>query len=150
MSNKLTIKQEKFCQVYIETGNASEAYRRAYDASGMKPNTVEKRACELLKNGKVAGRVRELASAHAQRHEITIDKLTEMLVHAYKLAMKKEVASPSAAVSATLGLGKLHQLIVEKKQIAGDINHKHTHHLEPSETDAWINKVLGSETQAIH
>jgi len=25
---KLTIKQEKFCCAYIETGNASEAYRK--------------------------------------------------------------------------------------------------------------------------
>jgi len=28
----LTIKQEAFCQAYIETGNASEAYRTAYAA----------------------------------------------------------------------------------------------------------------------
>ena len=30
---KLTPKQEKFCQVFIETGNASEAYRQAYAVS---------------------------------------------------------------------------------------------------------------------
>ena len=29
----LTPKQEKFCQKYIEMGNASEAYRQAYNAS---------------------------------------------------------------------------------------------------------------------
>jgi phage terminase small subunit len=27
---KLTIKQEKFCNKYLECGNASEAYRYAY------------------------------------------------------------------------------------------------------------------------
>lgn len=31
----LTIKQEAFCQAYIETGNASEAYRTAYAADKM-------------------------------------------------------------------------------------------------------------------
>lgn len=29
----LTPKQEKFCQLYIELGNASEAYRQSYDCS---------------------------------------------------------------------------------------------------------------------
>ena len=31
----LTPKQEKFCQLYIELGNASEAYRQSYDCSKM-------------------------------------------------------------------------------------------------------------------
>lgn len=37
---QLTPKQETFCLAYIETGNASEAYRQAYDAENMKPDTV--------------------------------------------------------------------------------------------------------------
>ena len=36
----LTPKQEAFACAYVETGNASEAYRRAYDvAPDCKPNT---------------------------------------------------------------------------------------------------------------
>ena len=31
--NELTQKQENFCLAYIETGNASEAYRKAYNAA---------------------------------------------------------------------------------------------------------------------
>lgn len=57
---KLTVKQEKFCQAYMELGCASNAYRRAYDASKMKPATVNRKAKELLDNGKVAARVKEL------------------------------------------------------------------------------------------
>jgi len=56
----LTIKQEAFCQKYIETGNASEAYRQAYDASAMKPATVNKRSNELFANGAITGRIAEL------------------------------------------------------------------------------------------
>ena len=56
----LTPKQEKFCLVYLETGNASEAYRQAYDAQSMKPETVNKRASELLDNGVIAGRLEAL------------------------------------------------------------------------------------------
>lgn len=57
---KLTVKQEKFCQAYIETGNANEAYRRAYSTARMKPTTVNKRAHELLRNRVVTGRLLQL------------------------------------------------------------------------------------------
>lgn len=43
--SELTIKQEKnFCLYHVETGNASEAYRRAYNTDGMKPETINRRA----------------------------------------------------------------------------------------------------------
>ena len=58
----MTPKQEAFCLAYVETGNASEAYRRAYDAARMKPGTVNRKAKELLDNGKITARVDELRS----------------------------------------------------------------------------------------
>jgi len=58
----VTPKQEAFCLAYVETGNASEAYRRAYDAARMKPGTVNRKAKELLDNGKITARVDELRS----------------------------------------------------------------------------------------
>ena len=56
----LTIKQEKFCNYYIETGNASEAYRRAYDCKNMSEKAIWENASKLLNNTKVAPRVKEL------------------------------------------------------------------------------------------
>lgn len=53
----LTIKQEAFCERYIETGNASEAYRQAYDAGKMKPATVNRTAKSLVDDPKIAARV---------------------------------------------------------------------------------------------
>ena len=58
MANNLTPKQEAFCLAYIETGNASEAYRRAYDAEKMKPPVINVKACQLLAEDKIAVRVR--------------------------------------------------------------------------------------------
>jgi len=60
---KPTQKQENFCLAYLETGNASEAYRRAYAASKMTAETIHKRSSELLKNGVVAGRMAVLRAA---------------------------------------------------------------------------------------
>lgn len=53
MPNGLTIKQEKFCHVYMETGNASEAYRQVYSCGKMKPETIRVKACLLLKKDNI-------------------------------------------------------------------------------------------------
>lgn len=77
--NGLTPKQEKFSTLYIETGNASEAYRQSYDAEGMNDNSVGKTAHELLKNPKVAQRIEELRAEHRERHKVTVDRIVAEL-----------------------------------------------------------------------
>ena len=72
----LTPKQEKFCQLYIELGNASEAYRQSYNCSKMTTEVINVKASELLnKNGKITVRVEELRQAHQQRHNLTVDNI---------------------------------------------------------------------------
>ena len=56
-AKKLTIKQEKFCNKYLECGNASEAYRFAYDCSKRSESTVGENASRQLANSKVAARI---------------------------------------------------------------------------------------------
>lgn len=80
MKKGLTIKQEKFCNKYLECGNASEAYRYAYDCSRMGDETVWKRASELMQNGKVTGRIKELQSSFQKRTEITKERVLNELV----------------------------------------------------------------------
>jgi phage terminase small subunit len=71
----LTPKQEAFCRAYVETGNASEAYRRSYDASKMAPATINRRATELLANSTIRARVQALQEGHQKRHELTVDRV---------------------------------------------------------------------------
>lgn len=146
---KLTIKQEKFCLAYIETGNASEAYRRAYNCKKMSANAICVQASRMLDNPKVALRVRELASAHAQRHEITVDSLTEMLKADRTLARTEK--KPGDAINAVMSIAKLHGMVVEKKNVDVNADHKHNHSVEPvSESAHWLARMLGgaSEGQA--
>lgn len=75
----LTPKQENFCLAYLETGNASEAYRRSYDAENMKPETINKRASELLDNGEIAGRLAELNQAAVTAAVMTRQEALEKL-----------------------------------------------------------------------
>ena len=86
----LTSKQEAFARFFVETGNASEAYRRAYQVSaGIKPETVHKRASELLANGEVTGRVSQLQGKAAKRAEITVQSLADELEEARAIGKAK-------------------------------------------------------------
>lgn len=117
MSNGLTEKQAAFARAYVECGgNASEAYRRAYDAKNMSAEAIKVEACRLLQRPNVSLTVETLRAKHQKRHEITIDKLTEWLEQALEKAMA-EPKGASAAVSAVLGIGKLHGLVVDKKEV---------------------------------
>lgn len=89
----LTPKQEAFCIAYIETGNASEAYRKAYDAENMKPETVTKRASELLANGDIAGRCAELRAGLVELSLWTRENSVKALIKAYKVAEEERQAS---------------------------------------------------------
>lgn len=61
MGKKIALNREKFCNYYIECGNASEAYRKAYPRSvGWKEGVVKSHASALLKNEDVAMRLGEL------------------------------------------------------------------------------------------
>jgi phage terminase small subunit len=129
MACKLTPKQGAFALAYIETGNASEAYRRAYSVNGKSENTVHVEASRLLDNPKISLRVAELQAAHRQRHNVTVDTLTNELEAARELAMKDEKGA-SAAVSAVLGKAKLHGLLVDRSEVNANVRMSHEDALE--------------------
>lgn len=105
--SELTQKQESFCLKHVECGNASEAYRHAYDCESMKPATINRKAKELLDNGKITARLAELQKAHAERHEITVDDLIKELEENRIAALSAETVQSSAATAATMGKAKL-------------------------------------------
>jgi len=111
-SAALTGKQEAFARAYVETGNASEAYRRAYNAENMKPEAVWVEAGRVLSDPKVSPRVAELQAAAAERAIVSVLSLTHELEEARALAMQE--AMPSAAVAASMGKAKLHGLLTDK------------------------------------
>lgn len=118
MNPGLPPKQEAFAQAYFETGNASEAYRRAYPGSEKwKPESIHVKASKLLATAKVQLRVAQLQTAHAKRHEITVDDLVAELETARMLAHAEGHAG--AAVSATMGKAKLLGLVVDRNELSG-------------------------------
>ena len=90
---------------YVELGNASEAYRQVYNTENMKPESVNRKAKELMDNGKITARIETLQAEHAKRNAITVDSLINELEEARTVAKEKE--NPNAMVTATMGKAKL-------------------------------------------
>lgn len=116
-AKKLTPKQEKFCQKFIELGNASEAYRQSYNCERMKTSTINSRAKELCKDGPITTRIDELQADHRERHDWTVDDAIIELEEARQVA--KQEAAASAMVAATMGKAKVLGLLVDKKEHTG-------------------------------
>lgn len=143
---ELTPKQEAFAQAYVETSNASEAYRRVYAKPGSKAETIGAAACKTLAHEGVAARVIELQDQARQRHAVTMDSLTAELDAARALAMKDEKGA-SAAVAAVMGKAKLHGFLVDKvkQTIEGQIDLKAD--IDPIQRAKAVSMVL---VRALH
>ena len=111
----MTPKQADFIALYLETQNASEAYKRAYNSTG-KQNTIHRKASELLKHPEVKKEL-ELLQAHAkEQNKITLDSVVDELEEARQIA--KQLGNASAMVSATLGKAKVLGLVIDKQETA--------------------------------
>lgn len=75
----LTIKQELFIHEYMKDGDASMAYRKAYDCSMMKTTTINRSAFALVHNPKIAARITKLRADIEKKHEVTRDKVLKEL-----------------------------------------------------------------------
>ena len=114
----LTPKQEKFCQVAVETGNYNEAYRQAYGQfNNMNTNSAKRQAVILSQQPEIAQEIDRLREAARARHSVSVDTVTLALEDARMVAM--DGGNACAAVQASMGNAKLHGLLVDKQQIQG-------------------------------
>lgn len=73
----LTPKQEKFCLEYLKDGNASRAYREAYNVTTTNESTINSKASHLLKEYKISTRIDELRKATTSKEIDYIKKLKD-------------------------------------------------------------------------
>lgn len=113
----LTPKQEAFALAYVETGNASEAYRRAYSAAKMKTASIAVAASKLIADPNITLRVQELQGKAAEACQVTLEGHLQRLA---QLSLKAEREGKySAAVAAEISRGKAAGLYVEKTELTG-------------------------------
>ena len=111
MRSKLTSKQSAFCRHVTAGSSLSEAYRKSYSASKMKPATVRREAHRLMRNPNVATTVEKLEretevvlveKTIADRKEV-LETLTQM--------MRGELETDSNKVRATQLLAQAHGIL---------------------------------------
>jgi phage terminase small subunit len=98
----LTTKQEAFAQAIADGMTQADAYRAAFNAGKMKPETIYARASELMADSKVAGRVKELRAELSKKAIWTREMSVKALVQAFK------EGKPSDKVSAVRELNAMH------------------------------------------
>jgi hypothetical protein len=105
----------------MELGNASEAYRKSYNASKMKDETIRVKAFELMQGGNITERLDFLRNQAAKRNDVTVDSLMAELEEARQVAMTAPTPQSSAAVAATMGKAKLAGLDKQLVEHSGKI-----------------------------
>ncbi|ROM84107.1 terminase small subunit [Pseudomonas brassicacearum] len=133
-------KMEKFCLAYVETANAAESYRIAYNTENMATATIGREGYNTLQKPQVQARLEELRKQVMERHEITVDTLLAELEEARKAALGAETPQTSAAVSATMGKAKL--LGLDKKIV--ELTGKNGSPIQTSSTVTVDQKALSS------
>lgn len=111
---KLTIKQAKFAAQYVTHGNASCAYRDAYDAQHMSDGAVRVEACRLLQHPNVAQHIDEARKRMATKAEITQQTIIGMLIEDREFA--QSLKNASAATAASMGLAKVTGHLAEDRK----------------------------------
>ena len=79
MEKKLTPKQEAFAKNVASGMTQADAYRAAYAAGKMKPESVQVNASKLMSDAKVAQRVSELRNDGAEKAAYTLADHLERL-----------------------------------------------------------------------
>ena len=115
----LTPKQEAFCIAYIETGNATEAYRRAYEPTTNKEATLNRSAKALVDNPKIASRVSELRAPVIEAAQLTLESHLEELKRLRDAALSAEKYGP--AINAEVARGRASGFYVEKVSLQGGL-----------------------------
>ena len=120
----LTQRQEKFVRALIAGKSQRQAYKEAYNATKMKDETIDTRACELLKNSKVKARYDELLEEHKNKALYTREEMVNDLIWIKEKA-KEDIKNPKKGlrqangtifINAIKELGELNELYPSKKQ----------------------------------
>lgn len=118
----MTEKQKAFCDYYLETGNATEAYKRAYP-SCKKDGTARTNSSKLLTNANISQyidkRLKEIESERIAKPEEVLQYLTKVLRGEEKDQFGLDATLQDRTKAAEL-LGKRYRLFVDK--VETDVN----------------------------
>ena len=150
----LTVKQRKFAENVVSGMNLSDSYRAAYDASSMKPATVQRRACELMTHGKVKACVEALAAVKRRQSEAVTVSDRDMLIRLLRSWSTGEESATSSQLRAAELLGKacgLYREVIEDHRerpaaaVAAELESKLAGLLQPPTVNVTLTEVIEAD-----
>lgn len=138
----LTLKEEAFCQSYIQSGNAEDAYRASYKTANMNPNTISNESNVLLRKAHICKRLAELRDLSSRVAVYGLNEAMGEAKKAFDLAIKTN--SPAAMVSAVTLRAKLAGILVEKREVTTSVKE-----VPDDELDRRIREVAAQAGVAI-
>lgn len=123
MDKKMNEKQKAFCDYYLELGNATEAYKRAYP-NCKKDGTARTNSSKLLTNANISQyideRLKEIESERIAKPEEVLQYLTKVLRGEEKDQFGLDATLQDRTKAAEL-LGKRYRLFTDKMEVTGKI-----------------------------
>lgn len=113
----LTIKQKKFADEYIISGNATEAYKKAY-TNVKKDETASVNASRMLRNAKVKNYIDE------RMKEIDKSKIADQqeVMEFLTTTMRDDENATKDRLKAAELIGKRHMMWAEKRMIEAEVS----------------------------
>lgn len=100
---------------YVECGNATEAYRRAFESRRASAKTINEKASRLFAMDKIQARLEELRAPVREKAQLTLE------IHLAELASLRDAARAkknyAAAISAEVARGKASGFYVERAML---------------------------------
>ena len=112
-SKPLTIRQARFIDLYIETGNAYQSYCKAgYACNSSNRYVADVNACRLLKTDKIATAIAKRLNEHTKASAVRFETKRLLL---WKIAQESKLTDPKAAVAAIHELNRMDGHHVDSK-----------------------------------
>ncbi|MGI9479427.1 MAG: MFS transporter [Hyphomicrobiaceae bacterium] len=103
---KLTARQDAFVRAYLSSGDARLAYLQEFGPDALVEQDVDGQVNKLLSEPVVRDRIAQMRDMNAGRLQVTIERLTAMLLE--DRAQAQQSGQYAAAVAATVSLAQLH------------------------------------------
>ena len=121
MTDKLTLKQERFAWEYTRNGgNASQAYRDVYSCKGSNETTIGRDAHTLAHDPKIATRIDELEASLQRVARLDRNSVLEGLLTIAEDARKWEQAGPAARCWELIGKAVAGGMFIDRSLVGED------------------------------
>lgn len=145
--DKLTAKQEMFCQHYVATNNGAKSAKLA----GYKGDNVSVSASRLLSNAKIQRRINHLREKELRK--INIDK-SDTLTWIVDMAnpVNEYKYNPNVRLKALEMLGKAQGLFIDRKEVTQEttVNVHNPANLSDEELDKLLEQYESTDDEATY